>query len=96
MSEIRVIVRFTARRGKEEQLRALLLGMVDFARAEPGCELYELYEPEPGPRRLLYLYETWRSQAGFDRYRATPRYQRFEQTVRELIDEPFDVWASPF
>lgn len=46
MAEVRVIARFAARKGKENQLRALLQGMLAPTRAEPGCKLYELYESD--------------------------------------------------
>ncbi len=44
MAEVQVIARSVARKGKEDQLRALLQGMLTPTRAEPGCKLYELYE----------------------------------------------------
>ena len=46
MAEVRVIARSVARKGKEDQLRALLQGMLTPTRAEPGCKLYELYESD--------------------------------------------------
>ena len=44
MAEVRVIARAVARKGKEDQLKALLQGMLAPTHAEPGCRLYELYE----------------------------------------------------
>ena len=44
MSEVRVIARAVARKGKEEQVKALLQGMLAPTHAESGCKLYELYE----------------------------------------------------
>jgi hypothetical protein len=44
MAEVLVICRFLARKRKENQLRALLQGMLTPTRAESGCELYEPYE----------------------------------------------------
>jgi quinol monooxygenase YgiN len=37
MAEVRVIARFVALKGKENQLRALLQGMLAPTHAEPGC-----------------------------------------------------------
>ena len=37
MTEVRVIARSVARKGKENQLRALLQGMLVPTRAEQGC-----------------------------------------------------------
>jgi quinol monooxygenase YgiN len=46
MAKVHVIARFVAGQGKENQLRALLQGMLAPTRAESGCELYELYESD--------------------------------------------------
>ena len=41
MAEVRVIARALAQRGSEDQLRALLRGMLAPTRAESGCNLYD-------------------------------------------------------
>ena len=62
MAEVRVIARSVARKGKEDQLRALLQGMLVPTRAEKGCISYELYESDSMGR--FYFDEAWESQAG--------------------------------
>jgi quinol monooxygenase YgiN len=89
MTEVRVIARFVASKGKEDQLRALLQGMLTPTRAEPGCKLYELYESDA--RGRFYFYETWESQAALDQHAATPHFKHLEQTAGELVKEPFEV-----
>lgn len=89
MSEVRVIARFVASQGKEDQLGTLLQGMLTPTRAELGCERYELYGSDTGGR--FYLYETWKSQAALDQHIATPHFRRLEQAVGELLAEPFEV-----
>ena len=89
MAEVRVIARFVARRGKEEQLRELLAGMLAPTRAESGCRLYELYESDSKGR--FYIYEIWESQAALDQHAASPYFKHLEQTVGELVEEPFEV-----
>jgi quinol monooxygenase YgiN len=61
MAEVRVIARFAAGKGKEDELRALLQSMLAPTHAESGCKLYELYESDASGR--FYFYETWESQA---------------------------------
>jgi quinol monooxygenase YgiN len=89
MAEVRVIARSVARKGKEDQLRALLQGMLDPTRAERECMLYELYESNSKGR--FYFYETWESQAALDRHAASPHFKHLEQTIGELVQEPFEV-----
>src|SRR5277367_2878909 len=89
MAKVHVIARFVASEGKENQLRALLQGMLAPTRAESGCELYELYESDA--RGRFYLSETWESQAALDRHMATPHFERLNKTGAGLVEEPFEV-----
>jgi quinol monooxygenase YgiN len=89
VTEVRVIARSVARKGKEDQLRALLQGMLVPTRAEQGCNSYELYESDAAGR--FYFDETWESQASLDKHIATPHFKYLEQTIGELVEEPFEV-----
>jgi quinol monooxygenase YgiN len=48
--------------------------MLNPTRAEQGCRLYELYEPNN--RGLFYFYEEWESQDALDRHTETPHYKQ--------------------
>lgn len=89
MAEVHVIARFVARKGREDQLRALLRSMLAPTHAETGCKLYQLYESDATGR--FYFYETWESPSALDQHAATPHFKRLEQTARELVIEPFEV-----
>ena len=89
MAEVRVIARFVALKGKENQLRALLQGMLAPTHAEPGCKAYDLYESNSKGR--FYIYEIYESQAALDQHAASPHFKHLEQTVGDLLREPFEV-----
>jgi quinol monooxygenase YgiN len=89
MAEVRVIARFVAGNGKEDRLRAVLQGMLAPTRAESGCKLYELYESNSKGR--FYIYEIYASQAALDQHAASSHFEHLEQTVGELLQEPFEV-----
>ncbi len=89
MAEVCVIARSVARRGRENQLGELLQGMLAPTRAESGCKLYELYESDSKGR--FYFYEIWESQVALDQHAASPHFKHLEQTVGELVQEPFEV-----
>jgi quinol monooxygenase YgiN len=58
-------------------------------RAESGCKSYELYESDSTGR--FYFDETWESQAALDEHVATPHFKHLEETIGELLSEPFEV-----
>jgi quinol monooxygenase YgiN len=89
MAEVHVIARSVARTGTEDQLLELLKGMLAPTRAESGCKLYELYESDSKGR--FYFYEIWESQAALHQHAASPHFKHLEQTVGELVQEPFEV-----
>jgi quinol monooxygenase YgiN len=89
VSEVRVIARSVARKGKEDQLRGLLQSMLAPTRAEQGCKSYELYESNSTGR--FYFDETWTSQAALDKHTTTRHFQHLEQAIGELLEEPFEV-----
>jgi quinol monooxygenase YgiN len=89
MTEVRVIARSVARKGKEEELRALLQGMLVPTRAEQGCKSYELYESDSTGR--FYFDETWESEAALDKHTATLHFKHLQQAIGELVEEPFEV-----
>jgi quinol monooxygenase YgiN len=89
MTEVRVIARSVAREGKEDQLRALLQGMLVPTRGEWGCISYELYESDSKGR--FYFDEAWESPAALDERVATPHFRHLEQAIGELLEGPFEV-----
>jgi quinol monooxygenase YgiN len=89
MAKVHVIARFVAHEGRENQLRALLQGMLTPTRAESGCESYELYESDS--RGRFYLNETWESQAALDQHLTPPHFKRLKQCGGELVKEPFEI-----
>jgi quinol monooxygenase YgiN len=89
MAEVRVIARSVARRDRENELRELLTGMLAPTRAEEGCKSYELYESDSNGR--FYFFEIWSSQAALNRHAVSPHFKHLELTIRELVQEPFEV-----
>jgi quinol monooxygenase YgiN len=51
--------------------------------------LYELYESDSKGR--FYFYETWESQAALDQHAVSPHFKHLQQTIGELVREPFEV-----
>lgn len=89
MADIAVIARSVARSGKENQLRELLRAMLAPTRAESGCKLYELYESNSPGR--FYFYEIWESRAALEQHAASAHFKHLQQSVGELVQEPFEV-----
>jgi quinol monooxygenase YgiN len=89
MAEVHVIARAVARKGNEDQVKALLQAMLTPTHAEPGCKLYRLYES--GETGRFYFYEVWESEAALKQHAASPHFKHLELTIEDLLEEPFEV-----
>ncbi len=89
MSEIHIIARVIARKGKEDELKAALQAVVPPSRAEQGCKFYELYESDTEGR--FYFHELWKSKAALDQHEASPHFQKLAKTVPGLLDGELEV-----
>jgi quinol monooxygenase YgiN len=84
-----VIARAVAKPGREEELSALLTGMLTATRAEPGCNFYRLFgAQEPG---RFYFYELWESKAALNSHAASAHFKDLERKLQEVLREPFEV-----
>jgi len=92
-TEVIVIARIRAAKGKGEALAALLTEQAGVVRAaEPGCLAYRLLRSS-ADADLFTFYEVYRDAAAFDAHRVTPHLAAYRQR-REgegLVAGPADV-----
>lgn len=88
--EITVMAYFTAKSGKEAELRAELLALVEPASHEPGVLRFELYASIEDPAVLGAL-DTFADQAALDSHVASPPVSRFFQSVLPELSEGVQV-----
>jgi quinol monooxygenase YgiN len=87
-TKLTVIATFTARPGKEADLRALLLALLTPTRGETGCLNYDLHNAPDNPAKFLF-HENWASQAHLDAHLKTPHISAALRRLDELcIDAP--------
>jgi quinol monooxygenase YgiN len=72
----------TPKPGHADELRRLLMDLVEPSREHEGSLQYHLHEQEDG---RFFLYEVWRSQQDLDRHNATPLLRSFIEKVSEHI-----------
>ncbi len=75
---------FTARPGKADDLRALLVGMAPHCRAEPGNLRWDIWQdPETGRFGLDELY---RDADAVTAHRETPHYKDYLSKIGDLAE----------
>lgn len=74
-----------AKPGKESELRAVTLPLVDKVRNEPNNLLYFLHEDRERPGHFVF-YEIFVSERDFEAHNATPHVQSWFAKLPELAD----------
>jgi len=87
---VRVVARVVARPGRVEELRALLEGLVEPTRKEPGCVTYELLQNKNDPTDFTFV-EEWRSEADLDAHLQSPHLQYARVRLPELAVTDPDI-----
>ena len=80
---ITVVATFQAKPGRENELRAALIGLLAPTRKEAGCISYDLHSPPEDPAKFLF-YENWTGKAALDAHMQTPHVQKLLPRVNEL------------
>ncbi|MFG1789934.1 putative quinol monooxygenase [Nocardia sp. NPDC049149] len=90
MATLTLNVRFTAKAGRESELREVLQNMIEPTVAEEGCLAYELYLHPTDPSKAVLL-EEWVDADALARHFETPHLEACAAALDELLVEPFQL-----
>jgi quinol monooxygenase YgiN len=82
-----VVAEITAKPGKEDELRQMLLGLIEPTRKEEGCVQYDLHVSTDHPGQFVF-YENWTSRDVLDRHLASEHLKAFIAVMDDLLAEP--------
>jgi quinol monooxygenase YgiN len=82
-----LIVTFTPKPGKLEELTSAFASVVPRVHEEPGCELYAVNRC--GDR--LVLIEKWADESSLEVHRNAPALAEFRKRTADLMGTPMDV-----
>lgn len=84
MSTIHLLAHVTARPGREQDLEAAMLTLLEPTRAERGCRQYRLYASDRPGR--FFVDEIWDSQEALDLHMETPHFLAVAACQTELLE----------
>lgn len=87
---IRVVARFIALPDQVEQLKSLLLSVIEPSRQDAGCIQYELLQNQADPTDFTFV-EEWESNDLLDLHLAAPHIQTALPQLEGIIDEAPDI-----
>lgn len=87
---IHVIARHFARPETADEVRRILLELIEPSRAEPGCLKYELLQNADHPADFTFV-ETFASEDALKLHAAAPYIAGLAPRLKELVARPSDV-----
>ena len=90
MAPITVFAFMKAKPGREAELRAEMLKVVEHTRKEKGCLQYDLHVHSTDVTRFAY-YETWDSEASLACHAQADHMNAFREFRKDMVDGPITV-----
>lgn len=87
---IKVVAHVRAKEGKVEELKKVMLGLIEPTRKEAGCIRYELYQNKQEAADLTFV-EDWESDAALDAHMQTPHFLAAVAQIPSLVCAPPDI-----
>ena len=91
---VHVLARFTARPGKEDALKAVLIGLVPPTRRELGCYQYDLLVDNSDDYQAEYVrnfVERWDDEAALDQHLETSHLKKALTQIEDLVEVPPEI-----
>ena len=88
MANLQVVAVMTAKSGSVKLVGEALLALVEPARAEPGCNSYQLFTSAVDPATFITV-ETWSSREALNaHYQSAPVVQALSAASEHLVQAP--------
>ena len=82
-----VVAEISAKPGREDELKQLLLSVIEPTRAEAECIQYDLHLSTDDPAKFVF-YENWKDAAALQKHLASRHMQEFFAKASELFAVP--------
>lgn len=86
-AHLTVVAELSARPGSEEDLKQLLISVVEPVRREDGCIQYDLHVSTKEPGSFVF-YENWRDADALKRHAASDHMRAFGEKAKDLLGGP--------
>jgi quinol monooxygenase YgiN len=87
---VHVIARVRAKEGKEEALKAVLIGLVPPSRRELACYQYDLLQSAADPRDFAFV-EKWDGDQALDAHASSEHVKKAGSQMADLVEAPPDI-----
>ena len=88
-----VFASFYPKKEKNNEVKEIILAMIDPTRSEKGNEIYNFYEEKKDNDKNVsfHLFEVYKDTAALDFHRNTTHYKNYRLKIANLLDKPIEV-----
>lgn len=87
---VRIIARITSQPDKVEELKSILLNLVEPTRSEKGCVSYQLLQDKTDSAEFVFI-EEWTSDSAIDTHMTTSHVQDALSKAQSLFAKAPDI-----
>ena len=93
MSKIIVIASFYPKKDKKNEVKKIILSMINPTRSEEGNEVYNFYEEKINDNENIcyHLFEIYKNNNALDFHRKTSHYKNYRSKIINLLIKPIKV-----
>ena len=93
MSKIVVLASFYPKNEKNNEVKEIILAMIDPTRSEKGNEIYNFYEVKDDNDKEIsfHLFEIYKDTSALDFHRNASYYKNYRSKIANLLDKPIEV-----
>ena len=93
MSKIIVLASFYPKNKKNNEVKDIILAMVDPTRSEKGNEIYNFYEVKNNDSENIsfHLFEVYKNPEALNFHKNTSHYKNYRSKIVDLLDSPIEV-----
>jgi quinol monooxygenase YgiN len=84
---LQIVARVITRPDTVDEVKRILVGMLEPSRAEDGCLVYELLQCQDDPTDFTFV-EEWTDAAALERHAASPHIAGVQAELRALVAAP--------
>ena len=93
MLKIVVFASFYQKKDKKDEVKKIILSMVNPTRAEKGNEVYNFYEENNYDIKNIsfHLFEIYKNNDALDFHRKTSHYKNYRSKIKDLLEKPIEA-----
>tara|TARA_B110001450_G_scaffold255241_1_gene282295 strand:- start:253 stop:561 length:309 start_codon:yes stop_codon:yes gene_type:complete len=93
MSKIVIFASFYPKKGKKDDVRKIIISMINPSRLEVGNEVYNFFDEKSNKNENIsfHLFEIYKNKEALNFHKKTSHYKKYRSEIIDLLEKPIEV-----